>query len=80
MATMAVIDNPKVTDNPNVIDTADPSAGILDLLQHAARTIDGMWLAAQTDGDHAASVSLGEASHGVHRALIALREGASAGH
>jgi hypothetical protein len=47
--------------------------GVLGLLQQAARTIDEMWHSAQHDGRHAASVALGEASYGIHRALIALR-------
>lgn len=46
------------------------------LLQQAARTIDLMWQSAQTEGQHPAAVALGEASHGVHRAMIALAEGA----
>ncbi len=52
-------------------------ARVLSLLQQAARTIDQMWRSAQTDGRHTAAVSLGEASHGVHRALIALAEGSA---
>ena len=47
--------------------------GVLSLLQQAARTIDDMWRTAQTDADNSASVALGEASYGVHRALIALQ-------
>lgn len=50
---------------------------VMSLLQQAARTIDLMWQSAQTDGQHSAAVALGEASHGVHRALIALREGSA---
>jgi hypothetical protein len=47
--------------------------GVLSLLQQAVRTIDQMWRSAQADGHLAAAVALGEASHGVHRALIALQ-------
>jgi hypothetical protein len=50
-----------------------PRDHVLSLLQQAARTIDGMWRTAQTDGQSPASVALGEASHGIHRALIALQ-------
>lgn len=50
-----------------------PSDGVLGLLQQAARTVDGMWRSAQTDGRHSAAVALGEASYGIHRALIALQ-------
>ncbi len=50
---------------------------VMSLLQQAARTIDLMWQSAQTEGRHSASVALGEASHGVHRALIALTEGSA---
>jgi len=46
---------------------------VLSLLQQAARTIDTLWRTAQIDGHHDASVALGEASLGVHRALIALQ-------
>lgn len=47
--------------------------GVLGLLQQAARAIDEMWRAAQSDGQNPAAVALGEASYGVHRALIALQ-------
>jgi hypothetical protein len=46
---------------------------VVGLLQHAARTIDQMWREAQVEGEHPAAVALGEASYGVHRALIALQ-------
>ncbi len=47
--------------------------GLLSLLAQAARTIDHMWRSAQADGQDGAAVALGEASYGVHRALIALQ-------
>lgn len=47
--------------------------GVLRLLQQAARAIDQMWHSAQHDGRNPASVALGEASQGIHRALIALQ-------
>lgn len=51
--------------------------GVLSLLQQAVRTIDEMWRSAQADGQLTAAVALGEASHGVHRALIALQADAA---
>ena len=47
--------------------------GVLRLLQQAARTIDQMWHSAQGEGRSPAAVALGEASYGIHRALIALQ-------
>ena len=47
--------------------------GVLSLLQQAARTVDHMWHSAQAGGEHSAAVALGEASYGIHRALIALQ-------
>lgn len=67
---MAVTED--LTDAVSLTDAASP-AGVLRLLQQAARTIDHMWHAAQSDGRHPAAVALGEASHGIHRALIALQ-------
>jgi hypothetical protein len=53
---------------------ADQQLGcVISLLQQAARTIDSMWRAAQSDGQSPPAVALGEASHGVHRAMIALQ-------
>ena len=45
--------------------------GVLDVLQRVSRTLDLMWRSAVANGSVAAA-SLGEASHGVHRAIIAL--------
>jgi hypothetical protein len=45
--------------------------GVLDVLQRVSRTLDLMWRSAVANGSDAAA-SLGEASHGVHRAIIAL--------
>jgi hypothetical protein len=50
---------------------------VISLLQQAARTIDSMWRAAQSDGQNPPAVALGEASHGVHRAMIALQADAT---
>lgn len=74
---MAVIENE--TSDPARDDRATDEGRdrVMRLLQQAARTIDLMWRSAQTDGQHSAAVALGEASHGVHRALIALTEGAA---
>ena len=57
------------------MDTDASAEGVLSLLQQAARTIDHMWRSAQHDGRNPAAVALGEASHGIHRALIALQVG-----
>ncbi len=72
MATMAVIEN-EMSD----LGADGGRSRVMNLLQQAARTIDLMWQSAQTDGQHTAAVALGEASHGVHRALIALAEGSA---
>lgn len=61
-----------VVDDPSHLGQA-AHEGILSLLQQAARTVDQMWHSAQADGRNTAAVALGEASHGIHRALIALR-------
>jgi hypothetical protein len=47
--------------------------GLMCLLQQAARMIDSMWRTAQADSPNSTMIALGEASHGVHRALIALQ-------
>jgi len=46
-------------------------SGVLDILERVSRTLDLMWRTAVSDGSEAA-VRLGEASHGLHRAIIAL--------
>ena len=46
--------------------------GLLVLLRRAGSVIDSMWHAALAEGDADSAVQLGEASQGVHRALIAL--------
>ena len=51
---------------------ADRGQGLLSLLREASSTIDGMWRSALQDGPTDAAHRLGEASHAVHRALIAL--------
>lgn len=48
----------------------DPS--LLGLLRRAGAVIDSMWNSALADGDDGSALQLGEASQGVHRALIAL--------
>jgi hypothetical protein len=66
---MAVIDS--ITRETTAGERAEEC--VMSLLQRAARTIDAMWRSAQVDGSDTAAVALGEASHGVHRALIALQ-------
>ncbi len=74
---MAVIENETSGPAPEGWPTDEGRTRVMRLLQQAARTIDLMWQSAQTDGQHTAAVALGEASHGVHRALIALAEGSA---
>lgn len=45
---------------------------LVDVLRRASATIDSLWRAALRDGTGEAALKLGEASHGLHRALIAL--------
>jgi hypothetical protein len=66
---MAVMDD--LTHEARIPDSTRD--GVLTLLQKAVRTIDDMWRSAQSGGDHTGAMVLGEASHGVHRALIALQ-------
>lgn len=47
-------------------------SGLLLSLRRAGSVIDSMWHRALADGDADSAVQLGEASQGVHRALIAL--------
>jgi hypothetical protein len=46
-------------------------SGVLEILDRVSATLDVMWRTAVGDGSETA-VRLGEASHGVHRAIIAL--------
>lgn len=73
---MAVIEDDRTDSTSTGVDGRPE--GVLGLLQQAARTIDQMWHSAQHDGRHTASVALGEASYGIHRALIALQADGSA--
>lgn len=45
---------------------------LVEVLRRASSTIDSLWRAALHDGTGEAALKLGEASQGVHRALIAL--------
>lgn len=52
---------------------SDPAGvNLVDVLRRASTTIDTLWRAALRDGTGEAALKLGEASHGLHRALIAL--------
>ena len=53
------------------VDATGELSGVLGLLQRVSRTLDLMWRSAVSDGSGTA-LRLGEASHGVHRAIIAL--------
>ena len=46
-------------------------SGVLGVLERVSRTLDLMWRSAAHDGGDTAA-RLGEASHSVHRAIIAL--------
>ncbi len=45
---------------------------LMAMLRQASLTIDNLWRAALSDGTDTSALQLGEASQGVHRALIAL--------
>ncbi len=45
---------------------------VLGMLRRVSNTIDLLWRSALTQGTGEVALKLGEASHGVHRALIAL--------
>ena len=47
-------------------------SGLLKLLGEATAVIDSMWRSALSDGTGQAALHLGEASQGLHRAMIAL--------
>lgn len=46
--------------------------GLVEVLRRASVTIDFLWRTALAEGASDLALKLGEASHGVHRALIAL--------
>ena len=60
--------------------TADPSIMVVDLVRRAAAALDSMWQESLLAGDSEAGMRLGEASHCVHRALIALDSRSPAQH
>ncbi len=45
---------------------------LVDVLRRASATIDSLWRTALREGTGENALRLGEASHGLHRALIAL--------
>lgn len=47
-------------------------ASLLVMLQEASRAVDALWRDALAGGQADTAVRFGEASHGLHRALIAL--------
>lgn len=53
-------------------DQEDGGSNLVEVLRRASATIDSLWRAALRDGTGEAALKLGEASHGLHRALIAL--------
>ena len=61
-----------MTSTVVLADTEAPDSGLLGLLRRASSVIDSMWHTALVEGDADSAVQLGEASQGVHRALIAL--------
>lgn len=71
MDTLEVVDA-AVEDPPAGSGAAEGGQGLLSLLREASSTIDGMWRSALQEGPTDAAHRLGEASHAVHRALIAL--------
>jgi hypothetical protein len=52
---------------------SDPNrVTLVSILRDASRAVDGLWRAAMVDGSGEVAMKLGEASQGIHRALIAL--------
>jgi hypothetical protein len=51
---------------------SDGAVSVLGRLTEASRIVDLMWLEALDDGRTADAIELGDASHGIHRAMIAL--------
>jgi hypothetical protein len=61
------------TQENSFIDSSVSHEGLVPLLREVSITIDGLWRGA-LDGNHSpAAVTLAEASHSLHRAIIALR-------
>ena len=56
---------PPVNDDGRVI-------GLVASLREACRDVDDLWRAAIREGSDDMAVQLGEASHAIHRAFIAL--------
>ena len=52
--------------------STDPSVKVVDLVRRTAAALDAMWRESLLAGQSDAGMRLGEASHCVHRALIAL--------
>ena len=48
------------------------AVSVLERLTEASRIVDEMWLDALDDGRTGDAIELGDASHGIHRAMIAL--------
>ena len=53
---------------------------VVGLLQQVADAIDGLWNDARAMGTGRLGMALADASHGVHRALMALREDVGSNH
>ena len=51
---------------------AGGDSGLLNVLKYATAVIDSMWRSALSDGTGHTALHLGEASQGLHRAMIAL--------
>ena len=51
---------------------ANSGASLLVMLREASRAVDALWRDALAGGQADTAVRFGEASHGLHRALIAL--------
>lgn len=61
-----------LTDERAALDGSEADSGILSVLETATATIDSMWRSALEQGMGQTALHLGEASQGIHRALIAL--------
>ena len=71
MNTLNVLDA-AIEHPPAGPDAPDRRPGLLSILREASSTIDGMWRSALQEGPTETAHRLGEASHAVHLALIAL--------
>ncbi len=66
-----LIDRSGLTPTPG----AEPAVDVVGMLRQVSAALDSVWRAALASRAGDSAIRLGEASHGVHRALIALTSG-----